>query len=329
MTQIRARVAAVHRASLQLLHAGVLSPATLSTALVRSEDPLDRPGVGDWVTVEPLPDGALRVVAVEPRRSALVRRAAGIRTEPQLLAANVDVALCFAPLPDDVNPRRLARLAALGWDGGATPLVVVSRTDLVTPAEVSEAIRQVQHHLPGVDVIAISSVRDDGLASLRAWLRPGSTCVLLGPSAAGKSTLVNRLAGDEVMATGPNRSDGGGRHTTTHRALITLPDDVTVIDTPGLREIGMWVGGAGSEHVFSDIAALAESCRFGDCGHVQEPGCAVRAAVESGGLDAGRYEQWLQLQRESARAERSVHEQRRFERVFGRAVKKFNKERDS
>lgn len=329
MTPIRARVAAVHRASLQLLHAGALVPATLSTSLVRSDDPLDRPGVGDWVTVEVLPDGTHRITGVEPRHSALVRRAAGERVEPQLLAANFDVALCFAPLPDDVNPRRLARLAALAWNGGATPLVVISRTDMVEEGAVADALRQVHHHLPGVDVIAVSSVVDHGLDPLRAWMRPGSTLVLLGPSGAGKSTLVNRLAGAEVMETGSNRSDGGGRHTTTHRALISLPDDVTIIDTPGLREIGMWVGSAGSEHVFADIVALAEGCRFGDCAHLHEPGCAVRGAVESGALDADRYEQWLQLQRESARAERSVHEQRRVERVFGKLVKQFYKSRDS
>lgn len=329
MTTIRARVAAVHRASLQLLHAGELLPATLAPALARADDPLERPGVGDWVTVESLPDATWRVVAVEARRSALVRRAAGDRAEPQLLAANVDVALCFAPLPDDVNPRRLARLAALAWDGGATPLVVISRVDLVAPDDVEEARRQVQQHLPGVDVVAISSVSEDGVVPLQAWLHPDSTLVLLGPSGAGKSTLVNRLAGGEVMTTGANRRDGGGRHTTTHRALIALPDGVTIIDTPGLREVGMWVGSAGSEHVFADIVALAEGCRFGDCSHLQEPGCAVLAAVASGAMAPGRYEQWLQLQRESARAARSVHEQRRHERVFGRLLKRFQEERDS
>ncbi|HNV75633.1 MAG TPA: ribosome small subunit-dependent GTPase A [Gemmatimonadaceae bacterium] len=327
MTLIRARVAAVHRSSLQLLHAGALVPATLSSPLIRDPDPLARPGVGDWVTAEALPDNSWRVAAVEPRHSALVRRAAGERLEPQLLAANIDVALLFAPLPDDVNPRRLVRLAALAWDGGATPVVVLSRADLVDGTALAEAMQQVQSQLPGVDCVAISSMSDEGVAPLRPWLRPSSTLVFLGPSGAGKSTLVNRLAGAALMRTGVVADDGRGKHTTTHRALITLPDDVTVIDTPGLREVGMWVGSAGSEHLFADIMTLAEGCRFGDCTHAQEPGCAVLSALESGTLGADRYDQWRQLQREWDRAERSVHEQRRFERTFGRAVKRFYKDR--
>jgi ribosome biogenesis GTPase len=327
MTTLRARVAAVHRASLQLLHAGVLHDARLAHALAELPDPLARPGVGDWVTAEPDGDGApLRVLALEPRSSALVRRAAGERLEPQLLAANVDTALLFSALPDDVNPRRLARLAALAWEGGATPVVVLSRADLSDDATIAEARRAVADYLPGVPVLAISAQTDAGMSALRDWLRPGCTVALLGPSGAGKSTLVNALAGAPVMATGATSADGHGRHTTTHRALIALPGDVTVIDTPGLREVGMWTGTAASEFLFADIAALAESCRFGDCRHAHEPGCAVRAAVDAGTLAADRYGQWQQLHREAERAERSVHEQRRLERLGSRAIKRYDRD---
>ncbi len=327
MTTIRARVAAVHRASLQLLHDGALHRARLAASLADAEDPLARPGVGDWVMAESDdPADDLRVLEVEPRRSMIVRRAAGDRTQPQLLAANVDTALLFGPLPDDVSPRRLARLAALAWEGGATPVVVLSRADLADAATIAEARRDVGDHLPGVEIAVTSAVTADGMAELAPWLRAGTTLALLGPSGAGKSTLVNALAGEEVMAPGETRADGSGRHTTTHRALISLPNDLMVIDTPGLREVGMWVGTQGSAHVFGDIAALAEGCRFGDCAHEGEPGCAVREALARGELSPDRFDQWQQLQREARRAERTVHEQRRLERTGSRAARRFFKD---
>jgi ribosome biogenesis GTPase / thiamine phosphate phosphatase len=327
MTTLRARVAAVHRASLQLLHAGALHDARLASSFAGVHDPLERPGVGDWVAAEPDGDGTpLRVVSLEPRRAALVRRAAGERLEPQLLAANVDTALLFSAFPDDVNPRRLARLAALAYEGGATPVVVLSRADLADDVMLANAMRAVGSHLPGIPVLPVSARTDAGMAVLRDWLRPGSTLALLGPSGAGKSTLVNALAGGEVMATGTTSADGHGRHTTTHRALIALPGDVTVIDTPGLREVGMWAGTAASEYLFADITALALHCRFGDCTHDAEPGCAVREAVAAGTLSAERYEQWQQLQREARRAERTVQEQRRVERLGSRAIKRYDKD---
>lgn len=324
VTLLRARVAAVHRASLQLLHHGALQRARLLPSLTDADDPLARPGVGDWVSAQVDPAGGDPVVlSVEPRRSAIVRRAAGVRTEPQLLAANVDTALLFGPLPDDVNPRRLARLAALAWEGGATPVVVLSRGDLADEAMIAAALHDVGSHLPGVPVAVVSARLEDGMASLAPWLQPGTTLALLGPSGAGKSTLLNALAGREVMAPGETRADGAGRHTTTYRALSALPNDVTVIDTPGLREVGMWVGTQGSAHVFGDIEALADGCRFGDCAHEGEPGCAVLEAQANGTLSADRLSQRQQLQREARRAERTVHEQRRLEREGSRAVRRY------
>jgi ribosome biogenesis GTPase len=305
----------------------VLRDARLAPSFAAVHDPLQRPGVGDWVTAEPEGDGAsLRVVALEPRRAALVRRAAGERLEPQLLAANVDTALLFSPFPDDVNPRRLARLAALAYEGGATPVVVLSRADLADDVLIANAIRAVSSHLPGIPILPISALTDAGMDALRDWLRPGSTLALLGPSGAGKSTLVNALAGGDVMATGTTSADGHGRHTTTHRALIALPGDVTVIDTPGLREVGMWAGTAASEYLFADITELAVHCRYGDCTHDAEPGCAVREAVAAGTLSGERFEQWQQLQREARRAERTAQEQRRVERLGSRAIKRYDKE---
>jgi len=320
MSIIRARVAAVHRASLQLLHDGSFISANLSVDLQRVADPLHRPGVGDWVAANRSEGRPCTVTAVDERRSALVRRAPGDASRPQLLAANVDTALLFSALPHDVNPRRLARLAALAFDGGALPVAVLSRRDLATAEQVAEAAHAVQLHLPGVPCVTISALEDDGVATLAPWLAPDTTLALLGPSGAGKSTLVNRLAGAVVMATGATRLDGAGRHTTTHRALISLPGGVTVIDTPGLREVGMWTGSAGNAMVFHDVVALAEACRFRDCRHEGEPGCAVLDAVAEGSLDEARLEQWRQLQREVAWAERSVAEQRRLERVASRGM---------
>jgi len=323
----RLRVAAVHRTSLELLHDGALHAARLPASLIRDPDPLARPGVGDWVTATRAPNDDWQVTAVEPRRTALVRRAAGEDARAQMLAANVDVGLLFAPLPDDVNPRRLARLAALAFEGGILPVVVLSRRDLVPDEAVQAAIREVEGYLPGVPCVAISALRDGGVDALAPWLRPATTIALLGPSGAGKSTLVNRLAGAVVMPTGVTSGDGHGRHTTTHRALILLPGDVTVVDTPGVREVGMWTGGVGHEHVFADIAALATHCRFADCAHDTEPGCAVRAAADVGTLDPDRLAQWRELQREVAWAERSVHEQRRMQRLGSRLVKEVKRQK--
>ncbi len=325
MNLVRARICAVHRASVHLRFNGSEITATLDPALARSSDPLALPTVGDWVLLDDLPDARsshARVRAVEPRHSLLMRRAAGTVGAPQLLAANVDTALLFSPFPTPPNVNRLARLAAVAVGGEVTPVVVLSRSDTVSAQEIALALDAVHDFLPDVPVVVTSAMDDDGLQSLLPWLWPGATLVLLGPSGAGKSSLLNRLAGRSLMATGELRGDGAGRHTTTHRALLELDSGVTVIDTPGLREVGLWSAPAASDAIFADITALGSTCRFADCSHIHEPGCAVRAAVNEGAVDADRAAQWYQLRREAEAAERSQSERKRRERSGSLAMRR-------
>lgn len=257
------------------------------------------PVVGDRVDLETAGDADVaRIVHVHPRRSAIRREAPGGGV--QLLAANVDVALIVLSAAHGVSPRRLERWCTLAWEGGVTPVVVLAKADACPdPAAAAAAARAAA---PGVDVVALSAQTGDGLDALAPWLTPGTTLVLLGASGVGKSTLANRLLGREAIRTAAVREDGAGRHTTTHRELFLLPGGAALIDTPGLRELARWgeEGEAGLDAAFADVAALAASCRFGDCGHAGEPGCAVLEAVADGRLPADRLESWRTLRREQA-----------------------------
>lgn len=325
MPLIRARVSAVHRSTLELLHGATPQSATLGPAFWVADSPLSRPCIGDWVFAHSDERRPWLVESIAPRTSLLVRRAAGEDSRPQALAANVDVALLFAPLPHGVNVRRLARLAALTFDGGATPLVLLSRADLSDRDTLDSARRDVARHCPGVPVAAVSAHANDGLAELRPWLQSGRTFVLLGPSGAGKSTLVNALGNEALAHTGDTRADGKGRHTTSHRELFVLDNGVTLIDTPGLREVGLLHestdGDDGVDRLFADIASLAAACRFGDCRHHTEPSCAVRAAIDDGRLQPDRLEQWQELRREIDFATRTAAERRRIERGGSRLMR--------
>jgi ribosome biogenesis GTPase len=236
--------------------------------------------------------------AVLPRRTAFARKVAGDETIAQVVAANVDTAIVVTALPDDVNPRRLERYLAMAWESGAMPVVVLTKVDLAEDPAAS--IATVRIVAPGVDVIALSSMTGDGVDLLERLLQPGRTAVLLGPSGAGKSTLVNRLLGAERLRTSSVREDGKGRHTTTHRELVRLRGGALLIDTPGMRELQLWDADAGLGAAFADIYALAARCRFRDCQHDTEPGCAVTRAVDAGRLPADRLESLRQLQRELA-----------------------------
>jgi ribosome biogenesis GTPase len=256
----------------------------------------DLPAVGDWVAVRD--DGALAAIhAVLPRASAFLRRAAGGTTEEQVLAANVDTAFIVCGLDRDLNLRRIERYLAAAWESGATPVVVLNKADLAAdPAAVAAEVEAVAI---GVPVVALSALGRSGLARLDAWLAPGATVALLGSSGAGKSTLVNALLGEDRVATGPVREDDSrGRHTTTARMLVPLAGGALLLDTPGMRELALWAGEESLDGAFPDIAGLGASCRFRDCAHAGEPGCAVLAAVAAGTLDAGRLESWRKLQRE-------------------------------
>jgi ribosome biogenesis GTPase len=247
------------------------------------------PAVGDWVALQ-----GSTITSILPRRSAFLRKRAGFSSDEQVLAANVDTAFLLGGLDDDFSLRRLERYITTAWDSGAAPVVVLTKADLC--ADVAGAVLAVESVAIGVPVHPVSNVTGEGIEELAPHLRPGRTVVLLGSSGVGKSTLLNRLAGEEVMRTAGLAADGTGRHTTTHRELVRLPDGVLVVDTPGLRELQFWEGGLGA--AFEDIDGLAAECRFRDCAHAREPGCAVLAAVDDGRLELDRLRSWRKFQRE-------------------------------
>ncbi|MFI2425275.1 ribosome small subunit-dependent GTPase A [Streptomyces sp. NPDC018955] len=269
------------------------------TAFVTPHDPLRVVCTGDWVAVEP--GGNPRYVrAYLPRRTAFVRSTSSKRSEGQILAANVDHAVVAVSLAVELDLARIERFLALAWESGAQPVVVLTKADLV-PDAVTRAhlVQDVETSAPGVPVLTVSAMDGDGLDVLAA-ITAGGTSVLLGQSGAGKSTLANALLGEDVMDVQATRDvDGKGRHTTTTRNLLALPGGGVLIDTPGLRGVGLWDAGAGVGQVFAEIEELAEDCRFQDCAHESEPGCAVLDAVESGDLPQRRLESYRKLLREN------------------------------
>jgi ribosome biogenesis GTPase len=257
------------------------------------------PAVGDWVAIAD-PDGAERalVQAVLARRTKFSRMAAtdGADVVEQVVAANVDVVFLTAGLDGDLNSRRLERYLTLGWESGASPVVVLTKSDLCEDLE--GALLEVESVAIGVPVHPVSNVTGEGIDALAVYLTEGRTVAALGSSGVGKSSLVNRLAGEELMATGDLRADGRGRHTTTHRQLLLLPGGGLYLDTPGMRELRLWESEEGLASTFDDVTEAAARCRFTDCSHEREPDCGVRAALADGTLDRERYDSWRKLQNE-------------------------------
>ena len=286
------------------------------------------PAVGDWVVVaEAIPrSGPAIIEHILPRRSAISRKVKGKAAKVQVIAANVDTVFLVSGLDADFNLRRIERALVAVWDTGARPVVVLSKSDL--SGDVGDKVQAVQGLAAGVAVHAVSAREDVGIGALDPYRMRGSTIALLGSSGVGKSTLVNRLLGWDRQDTGNVREhDSRGRHTTTKRELIILPQGGVLVDTPGLRELQLWEGEGGLDAVFADVTADAGACRFRDCGHHEEPGCAVRAAWAAGGVTPERVESYRKLQRElehvaSLRDERTRIERTRQEKVIHRAARK-------
>jgi ribosome biogenesis GTPase len=256
------------------------------------------PVAGDWVLVggSSLDDAVIEHLL--PRRSALTRKVAGQRTDEQVVAANVDVVLVCAPA-HSLNARRLERELTLVWESGATPYVVITKSDLLQD-DLAATLEEVRGVAVGAEALAVSSYDGDGLDDVRSLLPAGVTGAVIGPSGAGKSTLVNALVGQHLLATTAVRSDHRGVHTTSARHLVPLPDGGLVLDTPGMRELALWADEDALDSTFADVEEITHECRFADCSHESEPGCAVLAAVADGRLDEARVASWHKLQRELA-----------------------------
>jgi ribosome biogenesis GTPase / thiamine phosphate phosphatase len=290
-----ARVVAQHRAGYEL-HDGVhtFGAQPAGHFLKRGLDPAERPAVGDFVEIEP--GKPPHILVVQPRRTVLSRAAAGERYERQVIATNIDYVLVLTGLDGDFNPARIERYLSLTEGSGAQPVIILSKLDLNDDAK--ERIEELRGRLPpGTPIHAVNGKDPASVAALSVYMKPGDSAVLVGSSGAGKSTLTNTLLGSQHMATGAVREhDSRGRHTTTYRALLQLQSGGCLIDTPGMRELKL----TGEENLdlFADIEALAEKCRFADCGHGSEPGCAVQAALDDGELSQERWRNYLKLRDE-------------------------------
>jgi ribosome biogenesis GTPase len=295
-------------------YAVVATPAPFHADTFRLEDDV---ATGDWAAVDPVTEAGPVLVAIFPRRSAIRRRdpsAPGSRPREQVLAANLDTVFVLHALDRPTQLERMERSLVIAWDSGAEPVVVLTKADLVNDGAAEPGVDEVQRSIaavtPGAAVHAISNVTGAGLDALDRYLIPGRTVALIGESGAGKSTLINRLAGEELLATGATRTgDAKGRHTTTARELVILPGGAILIDTPGLRALGLWDSALGLDLAFPDVFEIATSCKFRDCRHDTEPGCAIRTALESGDLHPRRWESYrkmlAEIEDQARRVERS------------------------
>jgi ribosome biogenesis GTPase len=292
------------------------------------------PAVGDWVVLRPVTAEGARpqIRAILPRRSTFSRRAPGRETEEQIVAANIDTVFLVSGLDQDFNPRRIERYLVMARASGAQPVIVLNKADLAEELEADVAL--VAELAPGIPIHHVTAIGDEtDVSALRAYIRPGRTVALLGSSGVGKSTIINALAGRDLLKTAEVReTDGRGRHTSVHRQLVVLESGGLVIDTPGMRELQLWEEDDTLDISFPEIDALAAGCRFRDCQHEKEPGCAVKAAAVDGTIDPTRYESFLKLAAErkelvDRQEVRSQIEQKRLARMGSKAMKALKKER--
>lgn len=325
-----ARVAAVDRDQFLLVGVPGFFRARLSGRLLHeSGSVLSRPCVGDWVCVEKSARDEFGIVhAILDRQSLLRRKAPGSPADYQMIAANVDAVVIVQSCHYDFNLNRLERYRVMVKEGGATPLILLTKTDLVAPDVLAAQIDEIRRAGIGDEVLTLSNVTKEGIERLEGCLLPGKTYCFVGSSGVGKSTLINALMGHSVHATGEVSGTGEGRHTTVRRELMQLANGAMVIDNPGMREFGVLDAEGGLEASFTDILALASQCHFRDCTHLNEPGCAVREARDSGRISAEHFDNFVKLRKESAHLQLSHAEKRKKDRDFGRFIKNAKKDLD-
>ncbi len=319
---IPARVTAVHKERYEIVCSRGITHARLKTKEYFVETQ-DFPTAGDFVMIQYIENGDSQILATLPRRTCFSRREPGPIPRDQAVAANFDYVFIMQSLNQDFNPKRLERYLTLAWQSGATPVILLTKADLVE--DYWDYLTQVEHVAPGVNTHVVSAHTGQGLSRLNAYLQPEKTVVFLGSSGVGKSSLVNALAGQEIMAVSAIREDDSkGRHTTTHRQLIRLSSGVMVIDTPGMRELGMWDVSEGLVDAFADVEKYLGRCRFSDCRHESEPGCAIKAAIAAGELDPMRWESYKNLKEEAL----SKGELLRRKHEWSKGVAKFSRNRN-
>ena len=327
ITEVRARVISQEKGLYKIFYEGQENWAEVSGKYrYETTTVSDFPAVGDYVAASWPNDASRSIISnLFPRKSVFIRKAAGTDNQEQVVAANIDTVFLCMSLNNDFNIRRLERYVALSWDSGAAPVVVLTKTDLC--ADIEAKILEVQGIARGVDVITVSSKNND-FDAVNPYLVSGRAVAFLGSSGVGKSTLINKLIGEDIIETADIREDDKGRHTTTHRELITLKNGACVIDTPGMRELGMWNNESGLNEVFSDIEELFLQCRFSDCTHTCEPGCAVLGALKDGTLSQDRWNSYRKLTAENKYAA-NESEYMQEKRMKFKEIAKTNKQRNN
>ncbi len=322
-----ARVTAVDRGRYVVRNEQGEVPAELTGKfLYTTATSVDMPCVGDWVCVQYHDAGMFASIHdVVPRRSFLRRKSPGKNIDFQMIAANIDVAFIVQSCQFDFNVRRLERYLVMVNEGHIEPVLLLTKTDLVSAAELERMLASIRAAGIMAKIITLSNVTGEGVEQVKQLMLPGKTYCLLGSSGVGKTTLINQLSGHDTLETAAVSGTGEGRHTTTRRHLVVLENGGLLIDMPGMRELGILSAGEGLDDSFADISALAASCRFADCSHNNEPGCAIRKAIESGELNAGHYQSYLKLKAESDFNEMSYVDKRKKDKAFGKIVKTVSK----